>query len=462
MKRTARIGVPAAVGLVGAAVGALIPGFPVLALLATAVVAQVGTVAVVLAVAVLDAGIRSTDRSPTRRERPPLVRQAGTSLGLTTLVTLGLFTVATLPGAPARALAVGLGLGLPAWSFAATFGLVESITRTPDPEVAVDELLEDVTLKSFRAAARNGEPDPVEPVLRYTQRALDERDYRRALAGVDGLETVSERLLESASGSGMDPEDVERLLDHWDELGRTALDRGTDDVIAAVAHAEATVAVRALSLGFGETCAAASDHLALFCERAVEDDRIIDEHVEALEAVLTRAIAAEDPDVDRVIDAMERVREAIERLGTDRHDTLRTLAVALLHGQRRLLEDRGEKVAHETGARLYADLESAVDRVVADLLVTEVDLDPVGEEFVQVGVVAAENDQQWIVARVAARVVDLYSAADGRYPGASDHVQRLYDAGGEDGVERAFQNVREAYDDGRYPEFDDPVERLES
>jgi hypothetical protein len=29
-------------------------------------------------------------------------------------------------------------------------------------------------------------------------------------------------------------------------------------------------------------------------------------------------------------------------------------------------------------------------------------------------------------------------------------------------VERAFQNVREAYDDGGYPEFDDPVERLQS
>ena len=75
---------------------------------------------------------------------------------------------------------------------------------------------------------------------------------------------------------------------------------------------------------------------------------------------------------------------------------------------------------------------------------------------------AAESDQQWIVARVAARIIDLHSTAGDRYPGASDHVQRLYDAGGEDGVERAFQNVREAYDDGGYPEFDDPVERLQS
>jgi len=462
MDRTARVGIPAAVGLAGAVLGALAPAFPVLALLATVAIAQVGTVAVVLAAAVLDAGIRSTDRSPTRRDRPPLLRRAGSRLGLTTLVTLGLFAVATLPGAPARALAVGLGLGLPTRAFVSTFGLVESITRTPDPETAVAKLLEAVSLESFRASTTGDETDPLEPILRYAQRGLDDRDYRRALAGIDGLQTASERILESAAESGFDADEAERLLDHWDELGRTALDRGTDDVLAAVAHAQATVAVRALWLGLGETCAVASDHLALFCERAVEDDRIIDDHVAALEAVLTRAIAAEDPDVDRVIDAMERVREAIERRGTDRHDTLVKLAVALLGGQRRLLEDRGGRVAGDPGARLYADLESAVDRVVADLLVTGVDVAPVGEALAEVGVTAAESDQQWIVARVAARIIDLHSTAGDRYPGASDHVQRLYDAGGEDGVERAFQNVREAYDDGGYPEFDDPVERLQS
>jgi len=93
--------------------------------------------------------------------------------------------------------------------------------------------------------------------------------------------------------------------------------------------------------------------------------------------------------------------------------------------------------------------------------VTDASVTPVGEALVEVGIAAAELDHQWIVRRVAVRIIDLHSAAGDRYEGADDHVQRIHDAGGKDGVRKAFDHVRATYDDtGAAPSPDDPVSRF--
>lgn len=467
MSRLRSRAIPVGVGTFGLVLGVLAP-VPVRTLVQTLVVAQASLIAIAAAVAVVTAGNDQFVALPDIGSRPSGFGPTLGKFGVSLLVDLGLFAVPDAPGAPVRGLTVGVALGLAGWGFADLFELESRLAERLDPTAALEDLVEDVEFESYRRAVGSASDEddatrnPLLDLLGVAQTSLDRRDYDGAVRAVAALDEGTDRVVSGyAARDADDPVVLESLFDYWDRLGQSAVEGGTDGVCRRVVEAEANAARTAL--GTGQTAAfdAAFGSLARFCERATEADRMRSAYVEVLGDSLVAAVETDDGEaVALALDHLARMRETMEAVGPSAAPSLSLLTVQLLRAQRRLVETAPETIAEERRARSYALLEEATDRCVADLLVTDADVSAVGEAFARVGVAAAETDHQWIVRRVAMRIVDLRAAAEGRYDDADDHVEALHHAGGEDGVETAFDHIRETYGDGPAPTVDDPVSRL--
>lgn len=459
--------VPVVVGLFGLGLGVVTP-VPIGTLVQTLVLAQVVLLVPVLAVALRSSTPGASDRPSWGLDSGAPVRRTVAAFGGSILVTLALFGIPYSPSPPLRGLAAGVALGLGAWSFVALYETVAETTASPDPGADLDRLADRVDLEQFVASGRShGEnggasPTPLLALLQVAQRSLDRCEYGRALQAVNALETGTDRLLvEYAASDGVDPDAIRRAFDYWDRVGRAAVDDAPREVSRDVVDAVANLARTALRVDRPEAFGVAVGTLVRFCERAIDRDRLDRHDVETVGDLLVAAVDAEDDEaLSMALDHVSALRESMQTVDPRVAPPLAVLAIGMLRAQRRLVEAHPETMDQERHARAYARLEAAADECVADLLVTDADVSAVGAAFAAVGVAASESDHQWIVRRIAMRVIDLRAAAEGRYDDADDHVETLHHAGGEDGVETAFDHVRQTYGDGPAPSVDDPVSRL--
>ncbi|MEF8863058.1 MAG: hypothetical protein V5A40_15105 [Haloarculaceae archaeon] len=477
----ARVRRRAAPILAGVLVGvaSLVPStFPTQPLLETLVIAQASLLAIVISVSMMSMQVSTNRFAP---QLSQLYRESSFNaiiarFGLSILLDLVLFALPTpwMGRTAVRVGVVGLVIGVASWAFVSLLDIEDRLLVFLNPEPVLESLVDSVSFDRYHAfsvdrreegpVARN----PILEIFQLAQTSLEQRDNYSALRAVDALEEATERLLEGYAGLSEDRQtetasSVHKLFDYWNRVADLAVDRGADDVLHAIVDAERAIGREAIDLDLPTAATGAVDAVFHFCAVALANNRLESGYHATLGDLLSASLDAGMLDVARrAVTDIARLSRLVDRRDDDllvaaddritpHKEFFDNWAYFLDVHQSRLGTDQCQSL-YVHFERQYRDVrEEAVADGRGD------DLDRVASPgFRDVGIAAAAADVQWVVSRTTEHLLELARLTERPPDPYMDHIRRIVEAGGGDGVYDAIHRLRDRLESGDARRESDP------
>ena len=465
------LGVSLLIGLLSSGLLFILPAESFSSLFQVLALAQASLLAIIVSVGLLSVQIAANQFTPLIGRRfeedqflTSTILRFGASIALALIAMLLIPELYPLAGRLplfGRVLLVAAGVGGATFSFLSVINVKDNMLNYLNPESLLDDLLEDVSFEAYRRFSEelqeNGHTarSPVLEIFQIGQRAFEDNDNHTAIYAIHTLSEANKKIL--IDYSELDKEERKEvrlqqkdLFGYWERIIDSAVERGTDKTLYQIVLSQKEIATTAAENGESSIGTEAAGTLQYLCEQAHKNDRLEKSHYSRFKHILESSIEHDTPRIaTSTVTYMEHLSLALttnisgdEERKTEGERIVDTLFAYIRDAWTKLLEEKSGEIEQGDYRELYDRFETEVGHYLFTCWAYDRPYPSnLESDLANVAVTAAENDEQWAVARLTRMIVELWVVAERRDNLRVNGLARVIDSGGREGVEAAFEHI---------------------
>lgn len=446
----------------------------------TLAVAEASLLAIIVSVGLLSVQISATRYTPLIGRRfmeqqflSGTILLFGIAISISLLSMILIPTVATtyLIGEVAVAVFTFIGVGVATVAFSSLLSTKDHALEYLDPRTLLEDLENDVSFEDYRSFSEQSpeidekpQRSPVLEIFQIGQTAFEDKDGDTALQAIHSLYSATMKILREYAD--IDPAERRQniqfrqqdLFSYWKRLIDAAVDHGPDTPLHRIRKSQREIGIFAAKNGIQSSGREAAKTLQYLSEETFEADRLEKGYYADFSSILQAGIENEaDRMVGSTITYMQHFAFTLRKelgsefdLYTEAGMALDTIFATYRDNWKHVFAESSSNMGDGPYRKMYKAFEENISHYLTTSWLHDLAYPPdIESDIAAVAVTAAEHNQQWAVSRLTRMLIELWVIVGHDKKLYYNDLARIMDAGGSEGVEDAFEAIRQ-YPDGTF------------